>query len=194
MKGDGEMQWICSCGWSADEDGSLRSMGLAGLHLREARKDGSEHNILGLYEGDQQIIKGLNLREARDKFMRDEVDIQEPTKGKKGKQSPQKAEAQTVGLPDLPGKSRKADVLATRIVLSDIVILLFQSDVRAHPELFPENVLTDERVFSDQLASWIETCVIQVHIDHADELGFNWVFDRIAQQMRGDRIAALGNR
>jgi hypothetical protein len=182
-------KWVCDCGWTADEDGSLHAMGLAGFHLRDTKAAGEQHKILGLYdEHDRLVIKGLALAQARRLFQgeavkgtaeRSEEEGEEEARRPKGKGTKAQEE---VAWPDAAGRSRKADILASRISLSDIVLLLFQSDVRAHPECFPENVLTDDRVFSDQLAAWIETMVIQVHIDHAEELGFSWFFDRIARQ------------
>lgn len=54
--------WICTCRWEAEEPGDGSGAGLCLTHLREGKKAGQEHKILGLYDADtgEQLVNGLN--------------------------------------------------------------------------------------------------------------------------------------
>lgn len=59
--------WVCECGERWEEDGTGRSMGLAGGHLAAARRAGTPHTMRGLVDTDtgELLLRGLNIQGAR---------------------------------------------------------------------------------------------------------------------------------
>lgn len=184
------MEWRCKCGWSEAEDGDLKGAGRAGGHLSTAKRQGEsdEHGIIGLIDTEtgDVVVERLNMRAAMKAFGRE---VPRPEPKEKAAAEPKAPKERAAS--GTPSAGRKGFVVVGNFEVSGVVEWLFQANVFAHPEAYPADVLTDEKVRAAEMSRWAEFCITGFNTDHARALGIEEFIYRRTDEVR--QAVAGGN-
>lgn len=151
------MEWRCACGFEAQETGDRKGYGVVQRHVTEQRRLGAptdEHKILGLFDGDELLVKGPNMRLA----MR--LGYVQPKEGPAHEE-----EAALVGQPHRKGSPVRVQTKFITVEVDPALYILYELAKAMFPEDYGEATF----------AEWIEDCVIGFYADHP-ELGFDVLF------------------
>lgn len=165
--------WRCDCGWERGVPGTGAGLAVAMRHIQLDREQDKTSSIQGLVDREtgELVLRGFDSTGFQRLFQF-------------GKFGPGKAKGETGGAQEaggggagggggrgrgrggdgdgkvvsLPG--RQMDVLAGRVLVTDLVTVAFHIVARRLPELVPPVLLTSEASYRSALAQFIEQCVL----------------------------------
>lgn len=175
--------------------GELKLVGSGPKKVAEARrmglippKDGEEAGVSDwepgelLEEGDPRVEAGFRQSIEESEWV-DLGDLSDGTFGPvyepKKKNPPKEEKGRGPGRP--PKNQADRSPYAGKAYISDVpikasMVLLFDNYLSNFPEQFPPNA-RDPKVYPFLFADWLEECVLQVHVDHPEEMKASSLID-----------------
>ena len=195
--------WHCSCGeqYSGVTTGYLA----LGKHFKKAERNGeTDHEKVGFVGLDTGEIVGetpdevlsrldpeaLEAEKARRAEARREQAAEaraasKPQKAETARGEPAAAKGLRTGAALQAAPKRRFHVLAGDLFLSDAIPLMFAESVRNRPDLYEDNVLTDQDVYNSEQSEFVNWCVIQTCIREAGFLGLDRMMSEVQRYAHG---------